>query len=94
MEQGYDEMAIEDFYDLFLSEVKKLKNIKVENAASHLLALLGNKEEATYLVMYSRFLTSLYLKQNAVLYEDFIGGDIAAFCIQEVEQVDAECDHI
>jgi ubiquitin thioesterase protein OTUB1 len=94
MDQGYDEMAIEDFYDLFLTEVKKLKTVKIENAAEHLLALLGNKEEATYLVMYSRFLTSLYLKQNVVLYEDFIGGDIAVFCVQEVEQVDAECDHI
>lgn len=85
MDIGYDELAIEDFYELFLIETKKLKIIKPENSTYYLLSLLGNKEEATYLIMYSRFLTSLYLKQNAVLFEDFIGGDIAVFCVQEVE---------
>lgn len=34
-----------------------------------------------------------YLKQNAILYEDFLGGDIAGFCLREVEQIDVECDH-
>ena len=58
------------------------------------MKVLCNKEEATYIIMYARFLTSLYLKQNAILYEDFVGGDIATFCRTEVEAVDAECDHL
>ena len=43
--------------------------------------------------MYMRFLTATYLKKNAILYEDFLGCDIATFCVREVEQVDVECDH-
>ena len=43
--------------------------------------------------MYARFLTACYLKKNSFLFEDFLGEDIASFCIREVEQVDVECDH-
>ena len=50
-------------------------------------------EEANYIIMYMRFLAATYLKQNAILYEDFLGCDIATFCVREVEQVDVECDH-
>jgi ubiquitin thioesterase protein OTUB1 len=92
MSIGYDEIAIEDFYDLFLGEVKKLPTIEKSKADEHLMKLLCNKEEATYLIMYARFLTSLYLKQNSFLFEDFV-GDVHSFCMREVEAVDLECDH-
>ena len=91
MSNGYDEVAIEDFYDLFLAEVKKLKDIDAKDAEGHLMKTLANKEEATYLIMYARFLTALYLKQNSFLFEDFV-GDVASFCMREVEAVDVECD--
>ena len=44
--------------------------------------------------MYLRFMAASYIKENAILYEDFLGGDIAGFCTREIEQVDVECDHI
>lgn len=62
MDLGYDEIVIEDFYDLFLDQFKKLKTIETDKAAEHLLKLLANKEEAVYLIMYARFLTACYLK--------------------------------
>lgn len=62
MELGYDEIAIEDFYDLFLEQVKKLKDVDPSQANEHLLKTLANKEEATYMIMYSRFMTACYLK--------------------------------
>ena len=37
-------------------------------------------------------MTSCYLKQNAILFEDFV-GDVATYCMREVEAVDVECDH-
>ena len=43
--------------------------------------------------MYMRFMASCYLKKNAILFEDFLGCDVATFCQREVEQVDVECDH-
>lgn len=92
MDLGYDEIAIEDFYDLFKDEVKKLKTVEPSKSTEHLMKLLGNKEEATYLIMYARFMTACYLKQNAIMFEDFV-GDVAQFCMKEVEQVDVECDH-
>ena len=42
--------------------------------------------------MYARFLAALHLKENAIMFEDFV-GDVAQFCMREVEQVDVECDH-
>ena len=44
--------------------------------------------------MYIRWLTACFLKKNAILYEDFVGGDIAGFCTREVEQLDVDADHI
>ena len=92
MAVGYDELAIEDFYDLFLAEVKKLPEIEPSKASEHLLKLLCNKEEAVYLIMHARFMTSCYLKTNSFLFEDFV-GDVPSFCMTEVEAVDVECDH-
>ena len=81
---GYDELAIEDFYDVFAKEVKKLKEVKASDAASHCLAVLCNHEEANYIIMYARFMTATHLKKNAILFEDFV-GDITEFCLREVE---------
>ena len=92
MDIGYDEIAIEDFWDLFLSELKKLATIETDQAVPHLMKLLCNKEEATYLIMYARFMTACHLKQNAIMFEDFV-GDVPSFCMREVEAVDVECDH-
>ena len=43
--------------------------------------------------MYARFLAAAHLKKNAILFQDFLGEDMASFCQREVEQVDVECDH-
>ena len=102
---GYDEIVIEDFYDVFLEQVKKLEKLKEEFSQQddiidfkeyvhkHLMSVLCNHEEANYIIMYARFMAATYLKKNAILYEDFLGCDIATFCQREVEQVDVECDH-
>ena len=90
---GYDEIVIEDFYDAFKDAVDKLPTVKPEEATEHLMTLLGNNEGANYLIMYIRWLTACFLKKNAILYEDFVGGDIAGFCTREVEQLDVDADH-
>lgn len=58
------------------------------------MKLLGNNEGANYLIMFIRWLTALYLKQNAILYEVWVDGDIDGFCTREVEQLDIEADHL
>ena len=105
---GYEEIVIEDFYDVFLENVKKLEKMPEDfNAAEEaggiklydeyvhkqLMNMLCNHEEANYIIMYARFMAAAYLKKNAILFEDFLGCDIATFCLREVEQVSVECDH-
>ena len=89
---GYDEIAIEDFYDTTLDEVKKLADVTKEKAHEHLIKTLANNEIANYIIMYVRFLAAAFLKKNAILYEGFI-GNVEDFCNREVEQLDVECDH-
>ena len=106
---GYDEIVIEDFYDVFLEKLKKIEKLPQEFAAQqntdvgikdykeyiygHIMGVLCNHEEANYVIMYARFLAATYLKKNAILFMDFLGQDISTFCVREVEQVDVECDH-
>jgi len=89
---GYDEITIEDFFDSFHDAVKGLKDVSVEKCAEHLEKTLCNKEEANYVIMYARFITATYLKENSFLYEDFV-GDVTQYCLREIEQIDVECDH-
>jgi len=77
---GYDEIVIEDFFDTFKETVDSLENVRPEDAVETLMNHLNNDEAANYHIMYIRWLTACYLKKNAILYEDFVGGDIAGFC--------------
>ena len=91
---GYDEIVIEDFFDAFKAAVDGLENVPEAEATEHAMHLLSNNDGANYLIMYIRWLTACFLKKNAILYEDFVGGDIAGFCTREVEQLDVDADHL
>ena len=84
---GYEELVIGDFYDAFSEAIAGLPKVEKDEAKieAHLLGLLGNNEGANYLIMFIRWLTALYLKQNAILYEVWVNGDIDGFCTREVE---------
>ena len=94
---GYDEIVIEDFYEVFLENLKKLEKLPEEfkaaaveisykdYVAQHLMKVLCNHEEANYIIMYMRFLAATYLKANAILYEDFLGEPMSSYCQREVE---------
>lgn len=75
-EGGYDLIVIEDFYDVFVEQLEKLGKIDVKDAAAHCLKVLGNHEEANYIIMYTRFMCATHLKKNAIMFEDFV-GDVA-----------------
>lgn len=38
---------------------------------------LSNHDEANYIIMYLRFMVASYLKENVLLYEDFVGGNMS-----------------
>jgi len=45
---------------------------KYETTMEEMMTIFLEKETADYLVMYFRFLTSGYLKTNAILFENYI----------------------
>ena len=56
--------------------------------------LLCDKEKSSYMIMYSRLLTSAYVKNNVAMFEAFIYDDINHFCRTEIEEFDCECDQV
>ena len=90
---GYEEIVIGDFYEIFLEELKGLGEVDQKDAVEHCITLMSNNEKGNYLIMYVRWLTALYMKKNAILFEAYIEfGDVAHFCQKEVEQLDVEAD--
>ena len=90
---GFEEIVIGDFYEMFLDEFKKLADVEQAKASEHCIKLLSNNETGNYLIMYVRWLTALYMKKNAILFEAYLEfGDVATFCQREVEQLDVEAD--
>ena len=91
---GYAEIAIEDFYDLCVENVKRLEKLPEEHAAQentdggikdyksfvtqHLMTVLCNHDTANYIIMYARFLASAHIKKNSILFEGFLEGDIGS----------------
>lgn len=41
---GYEEIVIGDFFDLFLEELQKLKDIPKEDAQKHCIELMSNHD--------------------------------------------------
>ena len=46
------------------------------------------------MIVFIRMCIGAYIKQNRILYENFIEDDIDTFCMREVEAIDHECDHV
>lgn len=70
MKAGFDEYVLEDFQELFLEKLTLLEN---EEANSDILmTIFLDKPTSDGLVMYLRFMTSGYLKTNAILFENYI----------------------
>jgi len=98
---GFEEIVVEDFYDLFLLEFKNLKTADIDTTNEdsiheYLESLFSNNEKAPYMIMFTRYMTSCYLKENAVLYEAFMVeyGDVASFWSVEIEGIDREAEQI
>ncbi|KAL1916206.1 uncharacterized protein VTP21DRAFT_5823 [Calcarisporiella thermophila] len=89
---GFDALAYEDFYDTALNVLN--------NIASHdsetLLATFQSDEVSNSIVMHLRFITSAYLRLNAILYEPFLdfGISMDQFCQMHVESMGRESDEI
>lgn len=69
---GFEEFVLTDFQELLL---EKLKIVGKEDATmDDVVSIFLEKNTSHSLVMYLRFITSGYLKTNAILYENYIIG--------------------
>lgn len=46
------------------------------------------------MIVYIRIFIASYIKENRILYENFIDDSLDSWVAREVEAIDNECDHI
>lgn len=92
---GLPQFTIEDFYDVLLDVLNRIKNKSVDDS-DKLLKVFYEQATSDYIVVYLRLITSGYLQRNADTFANFIVGDISIldFCKTEVEPMFKESDHI
>ncbi|CAK9099281.1 Ubiquitin thioesterase OTUB1 (Deubiquitinating enzyme OTUB1) (OTU domain-containing ubiquitin aldehyde-binding protein 1) (Otubain-1) (hOTU1) (Ubiquitin-specific-processing protease OTUB1) [Durusdinium trenchii] len=93
VEAGYEEVAIEGFYDEFMEMAAKVSE---GVSTSTLEAMWEENDNDRYLVCWARVLTSAYLKRHEQDFASFLTShsSIQQFCAQEVDPMDTEADHL
>ncbi|CAN0180099.1 unnamed protein product [Ectocarpus sp. 6 AP-2014] len=90
---GYEEVALDDFWQTFLQELDALPNMEMGQLEINFREEAGPCE---YIVWYCRMLTSGFLKLNADRFLPFLEHtvDMQDFCQREVEPMGKECEQI
>ena len=92
---NYEWNVYEDFYTVFKEEIERVYTIDKEYVKEYLKKLFENKEKGNYLIVFVRLFIAAYLKENKILYENFIfEQEFESWILKEVETVDNECDQI
>ena len=92
---NYEWNVYEDFYTVFKEEIERVYTIDKEYAQEYLKKLFENKEKGNYLIVFVRLFIAAYLKENKILYENFIfEQEFENWILKEVETVDNECEQI
>ncbi|CCJ28412.1 unnamed protein product [Pneumocystis jirovecii] len=98
---GFEPLSYEDFYEeilLALSLLKPSENQDFQAKERELLTLMNTPEKSNAMVVYFRFLTSAYIKQNACEYAPFLDvpsvADVFTFCENTIESIGKEADHV
>ena len=87
LQQGYDEMTIDPFYDEFIEFLTQFQ-------LSELHAYF-NSMDSNYLVWYMRLLTAGYLKAHSDRFLPFVNEpSIQEFCQKHVEPMGKECEQV
>lgn len=98
MAQGVDEIAIDDFWECFRDEFKKIEEESEkseEDKTAFMKKLFCTDDWGPYMVMFARYLTSLYLKENAILYEQVLMGEtMESYANRQVLAIDQEAEQI
>lgn len=95
MDLGYPLVTTEDFYEVFLDLLLKIKNGDI-TTSHELQEEFCQQAVSDYIVVYFRLITSGYLQRNAETFANFIveASSIEEFCKTEVEPMFKESDHV
>ena len=90
---------LNESYNLFLGEFCSCYNSLLDSNMScrdYLDKLFhsNNKEKCNYLVLFIRYCIAEYIRENKLLYEAYIDGDLENWIIKEVEPIDKEADQV
>lgn len=98
---GFPSFTLEDFHAIFMEVLDRVAAMPptedVANSGdSDLHKVFNDAGYSDYVVVYLRLVTSGQIQENAVFYQDFIGGyaSVEEFRHQEVEPMYKESDHI
>ena len=93
---GYDWVAVEDFYNLFLREFTNCFNsLTYESTVrDYLDTLFCEREKGNYLIYFIRFCIAAYIKEQKDTYQMYIEGPIDEWIGKEVEAIDHEADQV
>ena len=101
--QGYDEMALEIFYETIVDLLERVVDGKTDAAAFH-TEMNAENSTSDYCTWYLRVVTATHLKQDPDRFLPFLmdgqaGGnniflDINQFCAKHVEPMGQECEQV
>lgn len=92
---GFDWVIVEDFYGVFVQEFKLIMTLSTSDRRPYLDMLFDDREKGNYMIAFMRIYISAYIKENRLLYENFIiDEDLDTWCRREVEPIDVECDNL
>lgn len=92
---GFEWLVVEEFYNVFINEFKLVMTLDNNDRRRYLDILFTDKEKGNYMIAFVRIYISAYIKENRIMYEDFIfDEDLDSWCRREVEPIDVECDNL
>lgn len=92
---GFEWLVVEEFYNVFINEFKLVMTLEQNDRRKYLDILFSDKEKGNYMIAFVRIYISAYIKENRLLYENFIfDEDLDSWCRREVEPIDVECDNL
>ena len=92
---GFQWLVVEDFYDVFVNEFKLIMTLNNCDKKPYLQLLFADGDKCSYMIAFVRTYISAYIKENRLLYENFIyDEDLDSWCRREVEPIDVECDNL
>ena len=96
LDNGYDWDFLKESYNAFKNEFNTCFEQALESSKAcreYIDELFKNDERFSYLNHFIHFCIAAYLKDNKILYEDFIDQDFEKY-VQKVEEVGLECTQL